>query len=113
MKSSVISVMLVILGVFSVFAQDSLKIKQLEKRVAVLEARLDKLDKSTAPVVKQLNAVQMKDDQRNMARERMRKDLDVYSRDELKEIESLYQVANKSWKTDKAKGNRSRVSIAG
>ncbi|MDA3926623.1 MAG: hypothetical protein PF904_18205 [Kiritimatiellae bacterium] len=104
MKSTVVAVVLMISGVLSVFASDTLKIKELEKRIAIIEERLDKLDKSTAPMVEKLNAEQMKSDQRVKARERMRKDLDVYSRDELKEIESLYQVANKNWKTDKEKG---------
>jgi len=88
----------------SVMAQESVKIAALEKRITALEERVAKLDNATAPMMKKLNAEQMKDDQRAKAKERMRKDLELYSRDELREIETLYQVANKNWKTDKAKG---------
>ncbi len=95
------------LCVSSLSAGDSLKIMQLEKRITVLEERLAVLEGKTAPVLKQLSAQEMKEDQRNKARERMRKDLEVYSREELREIESLYQVANKNWKSDKAKGKAS------
>lgn len=100
-----------VLSVSSLFAQNSMKIKELEKRIAALEERVSKLDNATAPVVKMANAEQMKKDQRVKARERMRKDLGVYSKDELREIESLYQVANKNWKTDKEKGKASLLKM--
>lgn len=38
-------------------------------------------------------------DNKTKARERMRKDLKIYSREELREIETLYQVANKKWRS--------------
>ncbi|MFO7936514.1 MAG: hypothetical protein R6V06_02785 [Kiritimatiellia bacterium] len=93
--------------VSSLSAGDSLRIMQLEKRIAALEQRLAALEGKTAPVVEQLNAQEMKDDQRKKARHRMRKDLEVYSREKLREIESLYQVANKNWKSDKPKAKAS------
>ena len=43
--------------------------------------------------------------QRTKARERMREDLKIYSKDDLRQIESLYQVANKKWKSEE--GNES------
>lgn len=36
-------------------------------------------------------------------KERMRKDLESYSQDELREIETLYQVANKQWRSEEGK----------
>ncbi|MBF0196780.1 MAG: serine/threonine protein kinase [Planctomycetes bacterium] len=44
-----------------------------------------------------------KGDQKSIARERMRKDYALYTRDELREIERLYQVANKKWRSAEAK----------
>jgi hypothetical protein len=41
--------------------------------------------------------------QRIKARERMRKDLEIYSQDELRDIETLYQVANKKWRSEEGK----------
>ena len=102
---------LLVLTACTTMAHDSLKIKELEKRLAVLEARVAKLDSVTAPVVKQANAEQMRVDQKNKARARMRKDREIYSSEELREIESLYQVANKNWRTDKAKGKESLLKM--
>jgi len=39
----------------------------------------------------------------------MRQDTDSYSRDELREIESLYQVANKQWGTQEAQQSLERL----
>jgi len=111
MKNSIVISVVLISCAFSAMAHDTLKIKALEKRVAALEAKMAKLDSATAPVVKQANADQVCEDQKNKARERMRKDLKVYSKDELRAIESLYQVANKNWKTDKAKGKASLLKM--
>lgn len=41
--------------------------------------------------------------QRVKARERMCKDLETYSQDELRDIETLYQVANKKWRSEEGK----------
>jgi hypothetical protein len=43
------------------------------------------------------------------ARERMRKDLEVYSREQLQEIESLYQVANKNWRKQEGKDSLEKL----
>ena len=39
----------------------------------------------------------------------MRKDSEIYSRDELKEIENLYQVANKQWRTEEGKDSLKKL----
>ncbi len=41
--------------------------------------------------------------QKAAARDRMYEDQDIYSRDELREIETLYQVANKKWRSEEGK----------
>jgi len=43
------------------------------------------------------------------AQERMRADLKTYSRDDLRQIETLYQVANKKWKTEEGKASLKKL----
>ena len=45
------------------------------------------------------------------SRERFRQDRDEYSRQELAELEELYQVANKNWKTDKPKAKEAMEEL--
>ena len=86
-----------------VMAQDSAKIKTLEDKVEALEKRIAAIEAATSPVVEKINVEQKVSEQRLKARERMRLDLTVYSAGELREIESLYQVANQKWKSQQGK----------
>jgi hypothetical protein len=74
------------------------KIKQLEDRVALLEKALE-------PSLKQLRVAALQE----QARQRMRKDLEVYSQDELQEIEQLYQVANQKWRSEEGKDSLKKL----
>lgn len=76
---------------------------ELEKRVAELEQEVAALKAELAPVLAEAKAKAIVAEQRSAAKQRMRKDAEIYSRDELKEIESLYQVANKQWRTEEGK----------
>lgn len=75
----------------------------LEQRVAELEKEVAELKVALAPVMEQAKVEQIVALQRSEAKTRMRKDSEVYSRDELREIERLYQVANKQWKSQEGK----------
>lgn len=75
----------------------------LEKRIAELEKEVAELKTTLTPLIDKANTEQKVAEQRKLARVRMRKDSEHYSRDELREIESLYQVANKQWKTQEGK----------
>ena len=68
------------------------KIKQLEDRVAQLESALE-------PFLQQQRVAAI----REQAQARMRKDREIYSQEQLQEIEQLYQVANKKWRTEEGK----------
>ena len=68
------------------------KIKQLEDRVAQLETALE-------PFLQQQRLAAM----RSRAQARMRQDRGIYSREQLQEIEELYQVANKKWSSEEGK----------
>ncbi len=75
----------------------------LEKRVTELEKEVAELKAALGPIMEKSKAEQIISQQRAKAKQRMRKDSEIYSRDELKEIESLYQVANKQWRTEEGK----------
>ena len=76
---------------------------ELEQRVAALEKEVTELKTALAPVMEKAKTEQIVAEQRTKARKRMRKDSDIYSGNELKEIESLYQIANKQWRTEEGK----------
>ena len=100
---NVIVVLLVFIVATSALAHDRARLEALEKRVQQLEERVAALASSTAPAVAKATAEQRVNEQRTRARERMRKDASVYSRDQLREIESLYQVANRKWQSQEGK----------
>jgi len=95
-----------ILGVLvatSAFAHDSVRLKALDEKVEALQERVANLETSTAPAVARVSDEQRVDGQRMKARERMRKDSSIYSNEQLREIEALYQVANQKWQTQEGK----------
>lgn len=69
------------------------KVTALEKRVAELEGKSAEEKKATELVA----ANKMK------ARARAAEDRRTYNAEQLQEIEALYQVANKNWRTDEAR----------
>ncbi len=98
--------MMIVVAVFmtgSVMAQDSAKLKVLENKVVTLEKRLAALEAIVSPVAEKVTVDQVVSRQQKKAKERMRKDLKIYSQAELREIESLYQVANSKWRTQQGK----------
>lgn len=94
---NVFLVLLLSLTATSVFAEDSAKVAALEKRVKELETRIAELEASLAPILQKAKVEKLVDRQHMKARERMRKDSTVYTHDQLREIENLYQVANRKW----------------
>lgn len=75
----------------------------LERRVEQLEKEVAELKTALAPVMAKARTEQIVAEQRFKAKKRMQRDTELYSRDELKEIESLYQVANRQWRTREGK----------
>ncbi|MBT3295069.1 MAG: hypothetical protein HN919_11830 [Verrucomicrobia bacterium] len=75
----------------------------LETRVQKLEKEVAELKAALAPLVEKTKAEQVVATQRSNARARMRKDSQLYTRDELREIETLYQVANRQWNSKEGK----------
>ena len=110
------------------------QIQDLQAKVQNLEARLAELEKQVGPLLAQRGAAavggpaqpaagctaaaqpavagandQVPAAQRDKliarARQRMRQDTQKYSREQLQEAESLYQVANNNWRTPEAKAS--------
>jgi hypothetical protein len=75
---------------------DDGRIAELEAEIAQLKAALSAFQ-AKSDLQKTVEAL------RTQAKARMAQDLERYSATELKEIESLYQVANRNWKTTEAK----------
>ncbi len=84
------------------FAQDGDRVADLEKRVRDLEERISRIEKTVQPSDKAMA-------QQAKARQRMQKDSTVYSAEELREIESLYQVANKGWRSQEGKDSLKKL----
>jgi TolA-binding protein len=74
------------------------RLAALEQRVAAIEARLGTA--SEAPQATDAAAAVEKN--KLAARDRARRDSETYSEEERREIESLYQVANKNWRSPEA-----------
>ena len=83
--------------------------EELKSRIAALEARILALEKSLAPLIAQAKTEQLRIAQQTKARSRMRKDAANYKREELQEIEKLYQVANKNWQTPEARNSLQKL----
>ncbi len=86
------------------FAQSQIDLKKridlLEERIARLEAACEKQECRQAAVA---TKEQIVENERALAKARMRKDLDVYSSEDLSKIEHLYQVASKGWDSEAGK----------
>jgi TolA-binding protein len=103
---NVIMIMLAVFTATSAMAHDRVKLAALEKRVKALEERLGSSGDHAAS---KGNDEQRKNAQKTKARERMREDSAVYSRTQLREIEALYQVANKKWRSQEGKDSLKKM----
>jgi hypothetical protein len=102
-------VMLMAFAATSAMAHDSIRLTALDKRVKALEDQVARLGAAAAPLVEQASVKQRVDGQRMKARERMRKDSAIYTREQLGEIETLYQVANKQWRSQEGKDSLEKL----
>jgi hypothetical protein len=75
----------------------------VETRLARLEARVAELEHALGPVMAKLTTDAAVARNRTAARARMEADLKVYSREDLQQIEQLYQVANRKFGSDEAR----------
>ena len=78
------------------------KVQTLEAKVAALEKQLAE-QKSGGAVASASDATARRAARRAKVNERFQKDQSTYTEEERREIETLYQVANKQWRTPEAK----------
>jgi len=101
MKAVVLAAVFV--SVFSSgFAQT---VGELKQRIEKLEARVAKLEGGSSAQEVKASKEQIVEGERAKAKARMKKDLEVYSSDDLGKIEKLYQVANKEWRSEEGKNS--------
>jgi len=96
-------------GVLMAAENTHTEIQQLKQRVQELEKRVSELEKALSAISKdktQLNretAGSSRTTLQAQARERMQKDSQTFTPEQLREIETNYQVANRQWNTPEAK----------
>jgi len=89
----------------SASAQEKRDNDALRQRVAELESEVDQLKSDSAAAIDAAKLEKIREENKNKARQRMREDRDEYDNEELREIETLYQVANKNWRSDEARSS--------
>jgi TolA-binding protein len=93
--------MLLLVSCVGVCAAD--EVGELKARMAALEERVGDLEKALKQSLAKASPEQLRAQQQAKARERMRRDSKAFSPQEVREIETLYQVANKKWQSQEAK----------
>lgn len=104
-KSLIATLCLALVMVFVAPAKADINesIEAMQKKIAALEARVAELESLLAPMKDKMLAEARQQKLAQQARERMRLDHERFSSEQLQEIESLYQVANRNWQTDEAR----------
>ncbi len=74
----------------------------LQQRVAVLEKRIARLEEKLAPVLEEERVKAVVRQQREVARERMLLDAEIFNRHDLNRIEKLYHAASRDWTSEEA-----------
>jgi TolA-binding protein len=78
----------------------------LRARIAALEKRLAELEDKQSS---EEQLASLRAENQTMARKRAAEDRQRYSPEELREIESLYQVANRQWRSDEARESLTKL----
>lgn len=84
---------------------DDQEVQALRKQVQELTERVAKLEAIVNALTPKPQTEVRADTHQNKARERMRNDRKIYTQEQLQEIESLYQVANKKWQSEEGKNS--------
>jgi len=85
------------------------RLDKIEARLNALEKQISELTQQVQVLIKKTGAGDVREKFRQAARERAQKDNIVYTPEQLREIETLYQVANNKWNTPEAKDNLEKL----
>ena len=77
-----------------------------EEKLARLEKKIDQLEKAVQPLLAQQKKQEITQEQQKEARKRMGKDSGNYSREQLREIEQMYQAWRKVPETERSTGRQ-------
>jgi hypothetical protein len=80
-------------------------VDQLNTQMKALEQRVTELEQLVLPLRKNLEADARRTGLRRQFDERMGQDVRVFSKEQLQEIENLYQVSNRNWNSPEARTN--------
>jgi tetratricopeptide (TPR) repeat protein len=83
--------------------QLKIEVKELKARVEKLEKEVQKIKDRAMPVQSQSQAQERRKILREKFNKRWQKDSEKYSSEQLRDLENLYQVANKNWRSEEAK----------
>jgi TolA-binding protein len=89
-------------NLFSANAEQA-ELEKLKAKVAELEKRVSELEKLTLPLVEQQHKKQFEIENRKKLSARVMQDRKKYTQEQTREIETLYQVANRNWRNPSAR----------
>lgn len=104
-KHVLVSVMMIVFASSGVIliADESKEVLELRRKIKSLEDRVAKLEEIISAKENKDQSPPNLADLRERVKKRFEQDQETYSQEELKEIERLYQVANKEWNSPEAK----------
>jgi len=88
-----------------------MKLKEIGKKVGAAVVAVGMASSAVAEEKIERASEKERAELKQAARERGREDRNEYSRQELAELEELYQVANKNWKTDRPKAKEAMEEL--
>jgi len=97
-----ILVMFFSVNVFSDDIKDK-QIADLTEKIRVLEERVGKIEQYLQMIAKQQQIKNISEALKETVRKRFEKDKTTYTKEQLQDIEALYQTANKNWNSPEAK----------
>lgn len=84
-------------------------IAELRTQIQELQQEMAALKEMIRPLVEEKLLQQQHERNQQKARERLQKDLEKYTQEQLSEIETLYQVANRNWRTQEAQDSLKKL----
>ena len=91
--------------------EEEMKLKEISKKVGAAAVAIGMANSAVAEEKIERASEKERAELKQAARERGREDQQEYSRQELGDLEELYQIANKNWKTDRPKAKKAMEEL--